>query len=131
VGRSYESDVPLDPPCLPPGGAPPLPAAFHHPHERPSGHADREAPAETVNLRVQLRAERPRVPIAEIPAGAAAPTARTTRRIWLEGRPPAARVFDRSAPGRGARPDRPALVGQPDTAVPVPGGRLGEVARFA
>ena len=70
------------------------------------------------------------MPIAEIPAGAAAPTARTTRRIWLEGRPTEARVFDRLALGRGARLDGPAIVEQPDTTVLVPGGHVGEVDRF-
>src|SRR5437660_271207 len=81
VGQSYEIDVPVELAWLAPGGGAPLLAAFHHAHERAFGHADREAPAEIVNLRVQLRAERPRVPIAEISAGAATPTARTTRRI--------------------------------------------------
>src|SRR5206468_3048796 len=86
--------------------------------------------AEVVNLRVQLRAERPRVPITEISAGAATPTARTTRRIWLDGRPTEARVFDRAALGCGARLEGPAIVEQPDTTVLVPGAHLGEVDRF-
>ena len=43
--------------------APRCSAAFHRAHERAFGHADREAPAEIVNLRVQLRATRPRVPL--------------------------------------------------------------------
>jgi N-methylhydantoinase A len=130
VGQSYEIDVPVEVGWLAPGGAAPLLAAFHHAHERAFGHADREAPAEIVNLRVQLRAERPRVPLAEVPAGPAAPVPRATRRIWLDGRPTEARVFDRAGLGRGARLEGPAIVEQPDTTVLVPGGHVGEVDRF-
>jgi N-methylhydantoinase A len=130
VGQSYEIDVPVELGWMAPGGAAPLLAAFHHAHERAFGHADREAPAEIVNLRVQLRAERPRVPIAEMPATVSAPVARATRRIWLDGRPTEARVFDRAALGRGARLQGPAIVEQADTTVLVPGGHVGEVDRF-
>ena len=130
VGQSYEIDVPIELGWMASGGATPLLAAFHHAHERAFGHADREAPAEIVNLRVQLRAERPRVPIAEIPAAPSAPVARATRRIWLDGRPTEARVFDRAALGRSARLQGPAVVEQPDTTVLVPGDHVGEVDRF-
>jgi len=130
VGQSYEIDVPVELDWLAPGGGASLLAAFHRAHERAFGHADREAPAEIVNLRIQLRAERPRVPLEEVPAGPAAPVARATRRIWLDGRPTEARVFDRAALGRGARLDGPAIVEQPDTTVLVPGGHVGEVDRF-
>src|SRR5262249_48988123 len=129
VGQSYEIDVPVELGWMAPGGAAPLLAAFRHAHERAFGHADREAPAEIVNLRIQLRAERPRLPIAEIPVGPA-PVARATRRIWLDGRPTRAQVFDRAALGRGARLQGPAIVEQPDTTVLVPGGHVGEVDRF-
>jgi len=72
VGQSYEIDVPVELDWLAPGGGAVLLAAFHRAHERAFGHADREAPAEVVNLRVQLRAERPRVPLVELPAGESA-----------------------------------------------------------
>ena len=130
VGQSYEIEVPVDPAWLAPGGGPALLAAFHQAHERAFGHADREAPAEIVNLRVQLRAARPRVPLARGPGGAAPPAPRATRRIWLDGRPIEARVFDRAALGRGARLAGPAIVEQPDTTVLVPAGHVGEVDRF-
>jgi len=130
VGQSYEIDVPVELGWMAPGGAAPLLAAFHQAHERAFGHADREAPAEIVNLRVQLRAERPRVPLAEVAAGPAAPGARATRRIWLDGRPTEARVYDRAVLGRGAQLAGPAIVEQPDTTVLVPGGHVGEVDRF-
>ncbi|HKQ64783.1 MAG TPA: hydantoinase/oxoprolinase family protein [Methylomirabilota bacterium] len=130
VGQSYEIDVPVELDWLAPGGGASVLAAFHRAHERAFGHADREAPAEIVNLRVQLRAERPRVPLVELPAGSAAPAPRTTRRIWLDGRPTEARVFDRAALGRGARLRGPAIVEQPDTTVLVPDGHVGEVDRF-
>jgi N-methylhydantoinase A len=131
VGQSYEIDVAVELDWLAPGGAAPLLAAFHRAHERAFGHADREAPAEIVNLRIQLRAERPRVPLEELPGGAAAtPSPRARRRIWLDGRPTEARVYDRSALGRGARIEGPAIVEQPDTTVLVPGGHVGEVERF-
>jgi len=130
VGQSYEIDVPVELDWLAPGGGAVLLAAFHRAHERAFGHADREAPAEVVNLRVQLRAERPRVPLVELPAGATTPAPRARRRIWLDGRPTEARVFDRVALGRGARLEGPAIVEQPDTTVLVPGGHVGEVDRF-
>ena len=130
VGQSYEIDVSVELDWLAPGGGAALLAAFHQAHERAFGHADREAPAEVVNLRVQLRAERPRVPLVELSAGTAAPAPRATRRMWLEGRPTEARVFDRAGLGRGARLQGPAIVEQPDTTVLVPGGHVGEVDRF-
>jgi N-methylhydantoinase A len=130
VGQSYEIDLPVEPGWLAPGGGAPLLAAFHRAHERAFGHADREAPAEIVNLRIQLRAERPRVPLEELAAGAAAPAPRARRRIWLDGRSTEAGVFDRAALGRGARLEGPAIVEQPDTTVLVPDGHVGEVDRF-
>jgi N-methylhydantoinase A len=130
VGQSYEIEVPVEPDWLAPGGGAPLLAAFHQAHERVYGHADREAPAEIVNLRVQLRAARPRVPPGEIPARATPPAPRATRRIWLDGRPIEARVFDRAALGRGTRLTGPAIVEQPDTTVLLPADHVGEVDRF-
>jgi N-methylhydantoinase A len=130
VGQSYEIEVPVEPAWLVAGGAPAILAAFHRGHERAFGHADREAPAEIVNLRVQLRAGRPRVPLAEVAAGVGPATPRTTRRIWLDGRRVEAGVFDRAALGRGARLVGPAIVEQPDTTVLVPTGHVGEVDRF-
>ena len=99
-------------------------------HERAFGHADREAPAEIVNLRVQLRAERARVPLREVAAGAAAPAEGPSRRIWLDGRPTEARVFDRGALGRDVRIAGPAIVEQPDTTVLVPADHAAQVDRF-
>ncbi len=130
VGQSYEIDVPVELDWLAPGGGAPLITAFHRAHERAFGHADLEAPAEIVNLRMQLRAERPRVSLEELHAGSTTPAARMTRRIWLDGRPTEARVFDRVALGRGARLEGPAIVEQPDTTVLVPGSHVGEVDRF-
>jgi N-methylhydantoinase A len=129
VGQSYEIEVPIESGWLTAGGGPAILAAFHRAHERAYGHADREAPAEIVNLRVQLRAARPRVPLAEVPVRPA-PAARAARRIWLDGRPTEARVFDRDGLGRGARLAGPAIVEQPDTTVLVPAGHVGEVDRL-
>jgi N-methylhydantoinase A len=130
VGQSYEIEVPVDRAWLAPGGEPALVAAFHQVHERAFGHADREAPAEIVHLRVQLRAERARVPLREIAAGPAAPAARGLRRVWIDGRPTEARVFDRDALGRGARVVGPAIVEQADTTVLVPTEHAADVDRF-
>ena len=130
VGQSYEVEVPVDPAWLATGGDAALTAAFHQVHERVFGHADREARAEIVNLRVQLRAERARVPLREMPEAVASPAPRATRRVWLDGRPVEARVFDRAALGRGARLAGPAIVEQPDTTVLVPAGHAADVDRF-
>jgi len=130
VGQSYEIEVPVEPAWLVPGGEAAILSAFHRAHERAFGHADRQAPAEIVNLRVQLRAGRPRVPLAEVRASATAPAPRATRRIWLDGRPTQAQVFDRAALGPGARLAGPAIVEQPDTTVLVPAGHVGDVDRF-
>ncbi len=130
VGQSYEIEVPIDPAWLGPAGGPAVLAAFHRAHERAFGHADREAPAEIVNLRVQLRATRPRVPLREVAAGAASPAPRAKRRIWLDGRPTDAAVFERADLGAGARLTGPAIIEQPDTTVLVPAGHLGQVDRF-
>jgi len=130
VGQSYEIEVAVEPAWLTAGGGRSLLPAFHRAHERAFGHADREAPAEIVNLRVQLRAARPRVPLAEAPAGATTPAPRATRRVWLEGRPTEAQVFDRDTLGRGARLLGPAIVEQPDTTVLVPAEHAAEVDRL-
>jgi N-methylhydantoinase A len=130
VGQSYEIEVPIEPGWLVPGGEAAILSAFHRAHERAFGHADREAPAEIVNLRGQLRAGRPRVPLAEVPASAASPAPRATRRIWLDGRPTQAQVFDRAGLGRGAQLVGPAIVEQADTTVLVPTGHVGDVDRF-
>ena len=130
VGQSYEIEVDVDPAWLAPGGDAPIRSAFHRAHERAYGHADREAPAEIVNLRVQLRAGRPRVPLAEVDARSSPPAPRATRRVWLDGRPMEARVFDRDALGRGARLTGPVIVEQPDTTVLVPAEHYGEVDRY-
>jgi N-methylhydantoinase A len=130
AGQSYEIEVAVEAAWLAPGGGRSLLSAFHRAHERAFGHADREAPAEIVNLRVQLRAARPRVPLAEIPPRPPGPTPRATRRVWLDGRPVEARVFDRDALGRGARLAGPAIVEQPDTTVLVPGDHAAEVDRL-
>jgi N-methylhydantoinase A len=130
VGQSYEIEVPVEAAWLGPGGEAAILSAFHRAHERAFGHADPQAPAEIVNLRVQLRAGRPRVPLAEVAARATAPAPRATRRIWLDGRPTRAHVFDRAALGPGARLAGPAIVEQPDTTVLVPTGHVGDVDRF-
>jgi len=130
VGQSYEIEVPVEPAWLVPGGEAAILPAFHRAHERAFGHADRQAPAEIVNLRVQLRAGRPRVPLAEVPASAAALAPRATRRIWLDGRPTQAQVFDRASLGPGARLAGPAIIEQADTTVLVPTGHVGDVDRF-
>jgi N-methylhydantoinase A len=129
VGQSYEIEVPVDPAWLEAGEAARLLRAFHAAHERVFGHADPHAPVEIVNLRVQLRGERPRVPLVEVAAGAGAvPTG--ARRIWLDGRPAEARVYERLSLGRGDRVAGPAIVEQPDTTVLVPEGDVADVDRF-
>ena len=105
VGQSYEIEVPVEPAWLAPGGGAALLAAL--PPRRTSARSAtpiREAPAEIVNLRVQLRAARPRVPLGEVPAGrGAAGAARDAPD--LARRPPhrGARVRARDSRPRRAR----------------------------
>jgi N-methylhydantoinase A len=129
VGQSYEITVPIDPAWLGASGEPALARAFHDAHERLFGHADPDAPAEVVNLRVQLRGARPRVPILEAPAGAGARPI-GARRIWLDGRPAEAAVYERAALGAGDALLGPAIVEQPDTTVLVPAGHVARVDRL-
>jgi N-methylhydantoinase A len=82
-----------------------------------------------INLRVQLRGQRPRVPLVEVAAGTGATPIRA-RRIWLDGHPMEARVFDRARLGAGDRLTGPAIIEQPDTTVLVPGGHVADVDRF-
>jgi N-methylhydantoinase A len=129
VGQSYEIEVGVEPEWLATGVRARLLEAFHRAHERVFGHADPHAPVEVVNLRAQLRGVRPRVPLVEVPAGTGArPT--STRRIWLEGRPAQAQVYERASLGRGDRVVGPAIVEQPDTTVLVPSGDAATVDRF-
>jgi N-methylhydantoinase A len=129
VGQSYEIEVPIETGWLAPGGAPRLLDAFHRAHERVFGHADPRAPVEVVNLRVQLRGRRPRVPLVEVTEGTGA-VATGARRIWLDGRRVEARVYERASLGRGDRLGGPAIVEQPDTTVLVPEGHVGDVDRY-
>jgi N-methylhydantoinase A len=129
VGQSYEIEVPIEAEWLRPGGALRLLEAFHRSHERIFGHADPRAPVEVVNLRIQLRGTRPRVPIAEVRPGASAPPT-GARRLWLDGRSVEARVHERASLGHGDRVVGPAIVEQPDTTVLVPGGHVADVDRL-
>ena len=129
VGQSYEIEVPVEPHWLEAGLAARLLDGFHAAHERVFGHADPHAPVEIVNLRVQLRGVRPRVPLVEVAAGTGAvPTGE--RRIWLDGRPAQARVYERASLGSGDRVAGPAIVEQPDTTVLIPEGDVADVDRF-
>ena len=129
LGQSYEIEVPVDPAWLGDSETSPLLDAFHRAHERVFGHADPRAPVEMINLRVQLRGRRPRVPLAEVSAGTGAIPTRA-RRIWLDGHPVEARVFERENLGAGDRLVGPAIVEQPDTTVLVPSGHVADVDRF-
>jgi N-methylhydantoinase A len=129
VGQSYEIEVPVEPEWLAADERHRLLDAFHRAHERVFGHADPHAPVEVVNLRVQLRGVRPRVPLVEVATGTGA-KATGARRIWLDGRPAQAQVYERASLGRGDRVIGPAIVEQADTTVLVPAGDAATVDRF-
>jgi N-methylhydantoinase A len=129
VGQSYEIEVELDPRWLDAGDRAALAAAFHRGHERRYGHADARAPAEIVDIRVQMRGVMPRVPLAEVPAGSGSPVPRSRRTVRLDGAPVTAAVFARDGLGRGDRIEGPAIVEQDDTTVLVPAGFGGTVDR--
>jgi N-methylhydantoinase A len=129
VGQSYEITVEIDPAWLAEAGRPFLLEAFHRAHERAYGHADARAPAELVNLRVQMRAAMPKVRLPELPAGTGRPRPRGTRPVLFDGARHQARVFAREDLGRGDRLAGPAIVEQEDTTVLIPDGFVGEVDR--
>ena len=69
------------------------------------------------------------MPLVEVAAGTGAvPTG--ARRIWLDGRPARARVYERASLGSGDRVAGPAIVEQPDTTVLIPEGDVADVDRF-
>ena len=126
VGQSYEIEVPVHPEWLAADGRHRLLEAFHRAHERVFGHADPHAPVEVVNLRVQLRGVRPRVPLVEVAVGTGA-KATGARRIWLDGRPAQAQVYERAGLGQGDRVIGPAIVEQADTTSVIPPGHVALV----
>ena len=104
VGQSYEIEVPVDPAWLAPGGGPAALAAFHQrararvrPRRSRGAGGDREPPRAAPRRRD--RACR----CGDAAGATKPPAARATRRIWLDGRPTEARVFERDDARRAAR----------------------------
>jgi N-methylhydantoinase A len=122
VGQAYELEVPVRPEWLEENDLSPLAAAFHDRHRRVFFHADADAPAEIVDLRVRAVGELPRAPgpTPDAPrAGAAEPT---TRRVVVAGARHEAPVYERESLGRAATLAGPALVEQDGSTTLVPAG---------
>src|SRR5581483_2444033 len=101
----------------------PVLAAFHQAYEQHYGYADRGAPVELVDLRLQLVGEVPRP--APPPPAAVVPRARAAvehRRVYLDGGFVDAGVYRRADLAPGDRLAGPAVVEQYDTTTLVPGG---------
>jgi N-methylhydantoinase A len=129
VGQSYEIEIAVDPAWLEAGDRAALAAAFHQGHERMYGHADERAPAEIVDIRVQMRGTMPKVTLEEVPHGTGSPRPRGRRSILLDGATVTAAVFARGDLGQGDRIAGPAIVEQDDTTVLLPAGFDGVVDR--
>jgi N-methylhydantoinase A len=129
VGQSYQIEIEVDPAWLTAGRADALAAAFHRGHERMYGHADERAPAEIVDIRVQMRGTMPAVTLHDVPQGTGRPRPRARRSILLDGRSTMAEVFTRADLGRGDRIAGPAIVEQDDTTILLPAAFEGTVDR--
>src|SRR5260370_3957229 len=126
VGQPYEMEVRVEPEWLAADERRRLLEAFHRAHERVFGHADPHAPVEVVNLRVQLRGVRPRIPLVEVAAGTGAvPTG--VRRVWLDGRPAQPQVYERARLAGGDRVCGPPILDPADTPALGPPGYLAVV----
>ena len=123
VGQAYEIEVPVDAEALESDGLHPLEAAFHALHEQLYFHADTDAPAEIVDLRVRAIGYLPRPPAQPRPRpveGAPTPVAR--REIVVGTSTQTAAVYDRELLVPGHLFEGPAVVEQTDTTTLVPPG---------
>jgi len=123
VGQAYELEVPVRPEWLEARDLRTLSVAFHDKHRRVFFHADLDAPAEIVDLRVRAVGELPRSPD-PIPNAQRAGAARSrgTRRIVAAGSWQEAPVYAREGLARDATLTGPALVEQDGSTTLVPEG---------
>jgi N-methylhydantoinase A len=129
VGQSYQIEIEVDLAWLEKNNHDALAAAFHRGHERMYGHADERAPAEIVDIRVQMRGTIPPVTLETIAPGSGHPRPRSRRAILLDGASLAADVFARADLGSGDRIAGPAIVEQDDTTILLPARFEGTVDR--
>jgi N-methylhydantoinase A len=123
VGQAYELEVPVPSEWLEAGDLHALAAAFHDRHRRVFFHADPDAPAEIVDLRVRAVGELPRSPDPS-PNGQRAKDVQSTgaRRIGVAGARYEAPVYARESLARGATFIGPVLVEQDGSTTLVPEG---------
>jgi N-methylhydantoinase A len=133
LGQGFELDVPVD------GGeltAPKVSEAidrFHDAHERTYGYANPGDRVEIVNLRLTAIAALPRPKMAASPlAGKAGPEAalRGDRRVYFDGRPVTASIYDRTALTPGDSIEGPSIVEQLDSTTVVWPGQTAHVDAF-
>ena len=129
VGQSYQIEIEVDPTWLDTRNREALAAAFHRGHERMYGHADERAPAEIVDIRVQMRGTMPSVTLETIAPGSGHPRPRRRRPILLDGASMSADIFARADLGEGDRLVGPAILEQDDTTILLPAGFEGTVDR--
>jgi len=109
-----------------------LVAAFHDLHERLYTFADRSAPVEIVNLRVEAAGGHRPLALPEIGAGAGAPKPNGERMASLDGGPlRRTPVYRREALGAGQRIAGPAIVDQLDSTTVVLEGQTARTDRYA
>lgn len=119
AGQSFDLTVPI----VGEASAAEIREAFERTYEAVYLHRNAQAPAEIVNLRVQIvgRISKPKDLRPALPRGAARPSA-ASRMVYLDGNWMEARVLDRYAVGPGASYDGPAIIEQYDTTTFVPPG---------
>ena len=126
-GQSYEIETLIDRGAVAAGRTAPLADAFHAAHERVYDHADTDAPAQVVNLRLVVSGSAPKPAFTEAPLtpGRAPPRGETT--IHLDGAERRAALYDRAALSPGQHFAGPAIVAQDDCTSVVPPGFAARV----
>lgn len=114
-GQSFEIAVPLDPSAIEASDAAAVAAVFHREHERLFTHANPDADAEVIDLRVRISSEGVPVEAERLAVAEAPPVAAGCRRVSSEQRETP--VYHRSALLAGHVIEGPALVDQDDTTI--------------
>ena len=129
-GQSFEIEAFFDEDAIEACDAEALAEAFHAAHERAYTHADREAPAQIVNLRLVALGRTPKPRFEARPETPAAARPERHVAVHAEGRTVRAALFRREALAPGCRFEGPAIVSQNDATVWTPAGFAARVDAY-